>query len=116
MRLFQNLITNAVKYRSEQAPKVYIAAERHGPDWVITVRDNGIGIPREHHRRIFNLFTRLHRRDSRPGIGLSVCKKVVEKLGGTIWVGSDFGAGSTFCFRIPAMEHVSGPESRAERL
>ena len=103
VRVFQNLISNAVKYRSETAIEIDINAERLGPDWVIRIHDNGIGIPTDHHRRVFGLFTRLHR-DAVPGtgVGLSVCKKIVEGLGGAIWVESEPGAGSTFCFTVAA--------------
>lgn len=108
VRLFQNLISNAVKYRSEAPVEINISAERFGPDWVIRIKDNGIGISREHHHRIFGLFTRLHTRDiPGTGMGLAVCKKIIEGLGGTIWVESEFGAGSTFCFRITAAKAES---------
>ena len=103
VRLFQNLIGNAVKYRSEAAVEVHIAAERVGPNWVIRIRDNGIGIAKENHRRIFDLYTRLHS-DKVPGtgIGLDVCMKIVEGWGGTIWVESELGLGSTFYFTVAA--------------
>jgi PAS domain S-box-containing protein len=99
IRLFQNLISNAVKYRSEAPVVIRIAAERWGPDWVIKIHDNGIGIPREHHHRVFGLFKRLdNHKVPGAGIGLAVCKKIVEEQGGTIWVESEPGSGSTFCF------------------
>lgn len=103
IRVFENLISNAVKYRSETAIEIDIDAEQLGPDWVIRIRDNGIGIPKEHHRRVFGLFTRLHG-DEMPGagVGLAVCKKIVEGMGGAIWVESEPGAGSTFCFTVAA--------------
>jgi PAS domain S-box-containing protein len=82
VRVFQNLISNAVKYRSEEAVEVRITAERFGPDWVIRIRDNGIGITKEHHRRIFALFARLHSEIPGTGLGLALCKKIVEGLGG----------------------------------
>ena len=109
VRLFQNLIGNAVKYRSEAAVEVHIAAERVGPNWVIRIRDNGIGIAKENHRRIFDLYTRLHS-DKVPGtgIGLDVCMKIVEGWGGTIWVESELGLGSTFYFTVAA-DRTSGP-------
>jgi PAS domain S-box-containing protein len=105
VRLFQNLISNAVKYRSDAPVEVRITAERLGPDWVVRIRDNGIGIAKENHRRVFGLFTRLHT-DNIPGtgIGLAVCKGIVEGLGGSIWVESEPGAGSTFCFTLAAEE------------
>jgi PAS domain S-box-containing protein len=103
VRLFQNLISNAVKYRSDAALEVHISAERFGADWFIKICDNGIGIPKEHHRRVFGLFTRLHtEKIPGTGIGLAVCKKIVEGLGGTIWVESEPGAWSKFCFTIAA--------------
>jgi PAS domain S-box-containing protein len=105
VRLFQNLISNAVKYRSESAVEVHITAERSGSDWVIRVRDNGIGIAKENHRSVFGLFRRMHS-ETIPGtgMGLAVCKKIVEGLGGTIWVESEPGSGSTFCFTL-AVDH-----------
>jgi len=103
IRIFQNLISNAIKYRSEAPVEIRIGAERSGPDWVIKVHDNGIGIAPEHHHRVFGLFTRLHTHEiPGAGIGLAVCKKIVEELGGKIWVESEPGAGSTFCFTITA--------------
>jgi PAS domain S-box-containing protein len=103
IRLFQNLIGNAVKYRSEVPAEIRITAQRSGPDWVIKIHDNGIGIPKEHHQRVFGLFTRLHTHDvPGAGIGLAVCKKIIEERGGAIWVESEPGAGSTFCFTITA--------------
>ncbi|HTA72235.1 MAG TPA: ATP-binding protein [Bryobacteraceae bacterium] len=99
IRLFQNLISNAVKYRSATPVEIRITAERSELDWIIKVRDNGIGISKEHQQRVFGLFTRLHTLDvPGAGIGLAVCKKIVEERGGTIWVESEPGAGSTFCF------------------
>lgn len=103
IRLFQNLISNAVKYRSKAPAEIRITARRSGPDWVIKIHDNGIGIPKEHHQRVFGLFTRLHTHEvPGAGIGLAVCKKIIEERGGAIWVESEPGAGSTFCFTISA--------------
>lgn len=101
VRVFQNLISNAVKYRSEEPVEIFIHAERLGPDWVVKVRDNGIGIQKEHQLHVFGLFTRLNPEEiPGTGIGLALCKKVVEQMGGGIWVESQPGAGSTFCFTI----------------
>jgi PAS domain S-box-containing protein len=109
VRLFQNLIGNAVKYRSPAPIVVHVTAERSGPDWMIRIRDNGIGIAKHHHLRVFGLFTRLHSEEiPGTGIGLAVCKEVVEGLGGTIWVESEPGAGSTFCFTLAAAQEESG--------
>jgi signal transduction histidine kinase len=101
VRVFQNLIENAVKYRSAAPLEIRIIAERCGPDVVIRVCDNGIGIAKEQHRTVFGLFRRLPD-PSIPGagIGLAVCKNIVEGLGGTIWVESELGSGSSFCFTI----------------
>ena len=99
IRLFQNLISNAVKYRSEAPIEIRITAEWSEPDWIIKIRDNGIGIAKKHHQNVFGLFTRLHTHEvPGAGIGLAVCKKIVEERGGRIWVESKPGAGSTFCF------------------
>jgi light-regulated signal transduction histidine kinase (bacteriophytochrome) len=103
IRLFQNLISNAVKYRSTAPAQIRITAERSGPNWVIKIHDNGIGIAEEDHQRVFGLFTRLHPEDvPGSGMGLAVCKKIIEERGGTIWVESKPGAGSTFCFTMLA--------------
>ena len=110
VRLFQNLISNAVKYRGEDPIKIHVTAEQRGPGWVIRVEDNGVGIAPEDQARIFMPFIRLANRDvPGTGLGLAVCKKIVEGLGGTIWVESELGAGSTFCFTIVAAGRISVP-------
>ncbi len=105
-QLLQNLIANGIKFRGDAAPQVSIGAEREGDLWTLSVRDNGIGIDPAYAERIFLIFQRLHTRDAYPGtgIGLSVCKKIVERHGGRLWVESDGKNGSTFKFTLPASE------------
>jgi len=105
VRLFQNLIGNAVKYRRDVAPEIHVSAERHGAESVIRIADNGIGLASENHARVFMPFVRLANRDiPGTGLGLAVCKNIVEGFGGAIWVASEPGAGSTFSFTIAEVE------------
>jgi two-component system, chemotaxis family, sensor kinase Cph1 len=112
LQLFQNLIGNAVKYRSDAPPIIQVSAERDQEMWRVCVRDNGIGINPEYARQVFGLFKRLHTAGQYEGtgIGLAICQKIVERYGGRIWVESDGeGRGSTFCFTLPgAPESVRG--------
>jgi PAS domain S-box-containing protein len=103
IQLFQNLIGNAVKFRGEQAPRVVVTATRDADEWVFSVQDNGIGIPPEFTERIFVIFQRLHEREryAGTGIGLAICKRIVERHGGRIWLETAPGAGCTFFFTLP---------------
>ena len=108
-QLFQNLLGNAVKFHGEAPPKVHLAAQRTGVDWEFSVCDNGIGIAEQDFQRIFIVFQRLHGGEKYPGtgIGLSVCKKIIERHGGRIWVESRLGKGTVFYFTIPAINSAT---------
>jgi light-regulated signal transduction histidine kinase (bacteriophytochrome) len=105
-QLFQNLIGNGIKFRAEDPPRVEVSAERQERAWLFRVSDNGIGIDPRHAERIFSVFKRLHGRDEYPGsgIGLSICKRIVERHHGRIWVERSPAGGSSFCFTIPDRE------------
>ena len=103
VQLFQNLIANSLKFRSEGTPEIHVGARREEGRWVIWVRDNGIGIDPQYFERIFQVFQRLHTRSKYPGtgVGLALCRRVVERHGGQIWVESQAGQGATFYFSLP---------------
>jgi light-regulated signal transduction histidine kinase (bacteriophytochrome) len=105
-QVFQNLVSNALKFRGQEPPRVHIAAERQGSELVFSVRDNGIGLDQKQAERIFVIFQRLHTQREYPGtgIGLALCRKIIERHGGRMWVESEVGKGATFYFTLPAEE------------
>jgi light-regulated signal transduction histidine kinase (bacteriophytochrome) len=102
-QVLQNLVGNALKFRSEAPPRVHISAERQDDRWQFCVRDNGLGVDPARAERIFGVFERLHTRDQYPGLGLglAISKRIIERHGGRIWVEPQAGSGSAFCFTIP---------------
>lgn len=102
-QLLQNLISNAINYRGDLTPRIHLSAHLQGDEWTLSVRDNGIGIQPQFHERVFEMSKRLHSRADCPGtgMGLAICRKIVERAGGRIWVESEPGEGSTFLFTVP---------------
>jgi light-regulated signal transduction histidine kinase (bacteriophytochrome) len=102
LQVFQNLIGNAIKYRGSEPPRIRVSASHRTDEWIFLVQDNGMGIRLEYADRIFGLFRRLHGVEiPGTGIGLAICKRIIDHYGGRIWVDSREGAGSTFYFALP---------------
>lgn len=103
-QILQNLIVNGIKFHDHQSPRIHLSARREGKEWLIAIRDNGIGFDARYAEGIFKVFKRLHAKEQYPGtgIGLAICKKIIERHGGRIWAESEPGHGSTFYFTIPA--------------
>ena len=102
VQLFQNLVSNAIKYGGRSSPVVHISAEQRLGEWLFAVADNGLGIAAEYHEQVFGVFKRLHGKEiAGTGIGLAICQRVVERRGGRIWVESEAGHGAKFCFTLP---------------
>ncbi|MTK64758.1 MAG: PAS domain S-box protein [Methanobacterium sp.] len=106
MQVFQNLITNAIKFRGKKSPEINITARNDGENWIFAFKDNGIGIKPDHQKQIFKVFNRLHTKEeySSTGIGLSIVEKIIKHHHGQIWVESELGKGSTFYFTVPLKE------------
>jgi light-regulated signal transduction histidine kinase (bacteriophytochrome) len=102
IQLFQNLLSNSIKFRSQDPPRIHVGVKNINDKWIFSVKDNGIGIEPKYFDKLFNIFYRLHTKEEYPGtgIGLPICKKIVQRYGGKIWVESEFGKGSTFFFTI----------------
>jgi two-component system, chemotaxis family, sensor kinase Cph1 len=102
--LFQNLLMNSIRYRSEEPPHIHIAAEPRERAWLVSVKDNGIGIEPQYAEKVFGIFKYLHSRDKYPGsgMGLAICRKIVTRHQGRIWVESELAKGATFYFTLPA--------------
>lgn len=112
VQLFQNLISNGLKYRGERPPRVHISAQRQDGGWRIAVKDNGMGIAPEYHKHIFGVFKRLHGRTiPGTGIGLAICQRVIERSGGQIWVESELNQGATFYFTLPAAKGAAAHDA-----
>jgi signal transduction histidine kinase len=105
IRVFQNLISNAIKYSDERPAEIYVSGRRAADEWVFSVRDNGIGIDPQYHEQIFEPFRRLrHKREyAGTGVGLAICKQIIERHGGRMWVESEQGKGATFIFTVPSL-------------
>ena len=117
VQLFQNLIGNAIKFHGKDPPRVHVSGRVEEAEYVFSIKDNGIGIATEYHDRLFKIFQRLHTREEYPGsgIGLAVCKRIVERHGGRIWIESEVGKGSTIYFTISRKNEVTKKNEEGHR-
>jgi len=115
VQLLQNLMGNAMKFHGEEPPRIHVSAQERADDWLFSIRDNGIGIDPQYKERIFVIFQRLHSKGEYPGtgIGLAVCRRIVERHGGKIWVESEQGKGSTFFFTLPKSREEEPEEKKS---
>jgi chemotaxis family two-component system sensor kinase Cph1 len=116
IQLLQNLIDNSIKFRSKEPPRIHVGARQLSERLLFFVRDNGIGIDPQYTGRVFAIFQRLHSRDDYPGtgIGLAICRKIIERHGGHIWVDSEPGKGATFYFTLPPVQGGQSPFTPSE--
>jgi signal transduction histidine kinase len=114
LRVFENLLSNGIKYRSNDHPAIHIQALQQDGEWQIIIRDNGIGIHPKYHNKLFQPFKRFHAASDGSGLGLAICKRIIEQHGGRIWTESEPGTGSRFSFTIPA-RHVDRPTPKPAR-
>jgi signal transduction histidine kinase len=112
-QILQNLISNAIKFSSDRGATVQVSAERRPDAWELAVRDNGVGIAPSDRERVFRLFERVTKTAAGTGVGLALCKRAVEKLGGRIWIDSEAGSGTTFRFTVP---HRKGDQASQSRI
>ncbi|WP_276255476.1 ATP-binding protein [Halomontanus rarus] len=109
-QVFQNLVSNGIRYSGDEPPSIHVSADRNDSEWVVSVRDEGIGMDPDETEHIFDIFTRLHSREEYDGsgVGLAVCERIVERHGGEIWAESEPGDGTTFSFTLPAVDERTG--------
>jgi light-regulated signal transduction histidine kinase (bacteriophytochrome) len=113
IQLLQHLVANALRFHGNEAPRVIISAQRAGDEWLVVVADNGIGVPPEHADRIFEMFKRLRPEIAGTGMGLAVCRRIIERHRGRIWVEPNVPRGSRFCFSLPARLDRDNPQRAA---
>jgi chemotaxis family two-component system sensor kinase Cph1 len=118
LRLFQNLIGNAIKYHGEESPEIQVSAASNEGEWVFSVKDNGIGVDPKYHCQIFGTFQRLHSSAEYEGsgLGLATCKRIVQRHGGRIWIELELGKGSIFHFTLPKIGSLAREQNASEQV